>query len=419
MSRLKLGVIADDFTGATDIASFMVNAGWRVVQQIGVPDPDLVAPDVDAIVIALKSRSCPVDTAISETLASARWLKSQGAAQLFFKYCSTFDSTAVGNIGPVADALLQAFNIQKTIFCPALSAYGRTVVHGHLFVNGQLLNESGMQNHPVNPMMDANLCRVLAAQSSHKVGLIDYACVDAGAAAMGHSMAAQLSKGTQFFIVDTLNDSQLQTIAEAVRAFELVTGGSGLGGALAALDVAGQARTRVSLRPINNKTVILSGSCSVMTNQQVAYYCESGAPHQAIDVTLALKNTEYANDLTKWVLAQYQQNTTQAPLLYATQSPENLRQIQAEFGAEVASLAVERLFSQIAQNLAREGICNFIVAGGETSGAITQALQIKEFEIGDTVAPGVPWVKAVATNTFLCLKSGNFGDVTFFQKAQD
>lgn len=419
MKGLKLGVIADDFTGATDIASFMVNAGWRVVQQIGVPDVDLIAPDVDAIVISLKSRSCPVETAISETLASARWLKSQGAAQLFFKYCSTFDSTAAGNIGPVADALMQAFNIQKTIFCPALSAYGRTVVHGHLFVNGQLLNESGMQNHPVTPMTDANLCRVLAAQSTHAVGLINYACIDAGVAAIRESIAAQQAKGIQFFVVDTLNDAQLQIIAEAVHTFELVTGGSGLGGALAALDVAGQPRTRVSLRPTHNKTIILSGSCSVMTNQQVAYYCESGAPNRAINVEQAIHNTTYAAELTEWVMSQYQANIKQAPLVYATQSPQHLQEIQAKWGAHVASCAVEQLFSQIAQNLLQQGVQNFIVAGGETSGAITQALKIKEFEIGDTVAPGVPWVKAVASDIFLCLKSGNFGDVTFFQKAQD
>lgn len=422
--KIKLGVIADDFTGATDIASFMVAEGWRVILLIGTPtnnlDLDATLKDVDAIVISLKSRSCTPNIAIKESINAAKWLKKEGVAQLYFKYCSTFDSSEKGNIGPVTDALMQEFSLQQTVFCPALPINGRTVLHGHLFVNGQLLNESGMQNHPVTPMRDANLCRVLAAQSKHLVGLIDYVTIDQDAISQQIQLLSE--QGVQYFIVDTAHNAHLEVIARFVKSWELVTGGSGLAGALAKIDQENKQtkllKNDLISSPISTKTVIFSGSCSVMTCQQVAYYQEINAPCFEIEVQKAIHDQNYADLICAWALDQLALNKTLAPLIFATQTADQLKRIQTEFGAARASEAIEELFAKVASQLKAQGVQNFIVAGGETSGAVTQALDITGFYIGASIAPGVPWVLDIDSECFLALKSGNFGQITFFEDAQ-
>lgn len=414
----RLGVIADDFTGATDIAGFMVANGWKVTQLIG-HGPAEVPADVDAIVISLKSRSCAVEQAVADSLASLERLQQLGCDRFFFKYCSTFDSTAEGNIGPVTDALLKALDEKFTVICPALPVNGRTVCHGNLFVNGQPLNESGMKDHPVTPMRDANLQRLMAAQAGGNTGLVDYHAVLAGAEAVKARLAELQANGVNYAVLDTLTMADLPVLGEAVSELKLVTGGSGLGAGMAAHATGGEgaAEARELGAPVGEgRAVVLSGSCSLMTNAQVAAY-QARAPHAGVDVARSLDDAEaYAAELADWVQAQ---PAAPAPMLYATQSPEALARIQAEYGAARASEAVEGVFARVAARLADAGFSRFIVAGGETSGIVTQALKVSGFHIGPQIAPGVPWVRALDKPLSLALKSGNFGDEAFFSKAQE
>lgn len=430
---VKLGVIADDFTGGSDIASFMVNAGWRVVQIIGQPTQKLMesVDDVDAIVISLKSRSNDPKEAIDATLAAAHWLKERGAQQLYFKYCSTFDSTAKGNIGPVTDALVEAFNIRQTVFCPALPINGRTVLHGYLFVNGVLLNESGMQYHPITPMKDANLVRVLSEQTNYSVDLINYQQLDMFSELEDLNEKHELfnkicneayGKNVRYFIVDCAHEKHLKTLAELTCDLELITGGSGLAEAIAKKDTSSTMHRSLGklLKPESLKTIIFSGSCSVMTNQQVAYYQSLQAPTLAVDVERAINDAvEYAQEIAMWAIAESSKDSTYAPLIYATQTVGLLIDIQNKFGAEIASKAIEDILAKVALILKNHSFKAFIVAGGETSGAITQALSATAFEIGKSVAPGVPWVKDISSDLYFLLKSGNFGTPSFFANAQE
>lgn len=419
---VKLGVIADDFTGATDIAGFMVQNGWRVVQLLNEPNENTTVPqDVDAIVISLKSRSCPVDDAINASLNACDWLTQQAQCQqIFFKYCSTFDSTEKGNIGPVTDALMTLLDTQLALVCPALPVNGRSVVHGHLFVNGQLLNESGMQDHPVTPMTDANLLRVMEKQSDGKAGLISLVDVQQGSAVIKQRLATLAEQGASYAIVDAITMNDLLPIAQAVQRMPLLTGGSGLGAALANVDCGcewGASASRGD-KPSRQgrKTVILSGSCSVMTNRQVQNY-QQIAPAKVFDVGECLANPQYAQQLAAWVVAQ--QTTGLAPLLYATQPPDILKKIQETYGAESASSAVEKVFGEVVKQLQALGYNTFIIAGGETSGKVVQSLGTQQLSIGSPIAPGVPWVQDLVSGHWLALKSGNFGQENFFQYAQE
>lgn len=419
---VKLGVIADDFTGATDIAGFMVQNGWKVVQLLNEPNENTPIPqDVDAIVVSLKSRSCPVDEAISASVNACRWLKeSAKCQQIFFKYCSTFDSTEKGNIGPVTDALMKQLGTSLSLVCPALPVNGRTVVHGHLFVNGQLLNESGMQHHPVTPMTDANLMRVMEKQSAGKAGLINLATVQKGSTAITEQLEQLRQQGISYAVMDSFTMDDLLPIAQASQSLPLLTGGSGLGAALANIDsqVAwGQGESRGS-KPTgkDRKTVILSGSCSLMTNKQVQSY-QQVAPSKALDVGECINNSDYATVLAQWV--KDQKITGLAPLLYATQPPELLKQTQEKYGAALSSTAVENVFGQVVTLLQQQGYNTFIIAGGETSGKVVQSLGTEQLSIGSPIAPGVPWVQDLASGNWLALKSGNFGQENFFQLAQE
>ncbi|UAY77235.1 four-carbon acid sugar kinase family protein [Pasteurella canis] len=408
-----LGVIADDFTGASDIASFLVENGLKTVQMNGVPDCALQS-QVDAIVISLKSRSNPVEEAIAQSLQALEWLQQNGCKQFYFKYCSTFDSTEKGNIGPVTDALLEALQDDFTMICPALPVNGRTIFNGYLFVGNVLLNESGMQNHPITPMKDANLVRLMDKQARGKTGLVSYSDLMKGADFVKSRFAELKQQGFRYAVVDSVDNSQLAVLAEAIADFKLVTGGSGLAAYMAAR-LSGGKQGDNALLPNKAKTVVLSGSCSVMTNKQVAKYAEK-APHVYLDVAQSISNPAYADELAQWVLANL--NHTLAPMVYATVSPEKLKQIQAEFGADKASHAIENTFAQLAEKLKAAGVVNFITAGGETSSIVVQQLGFTGFHIGKQIAPGVPWLKALDDNIFLALKSGNFGTEDFFAFAQ-
>ncbi|WP_269872954.1 3-oxo-tetronate kinase [Serratia rubidaea] len=414
---MLLGVIADDFTGATDIASFLVENGLSTVQLNGVPDSD-AAVDAQAVVISLKSRSCPTEQAVAQSLQALAWLQRQGCQRFYFKYCSTFDSTARGNIGPVTDALLDALGESQTVISPALPVNGRTVYQGYLFVMDQLLSESGMRNHPVTPMTDSNLLRLMEAQAAGRCGLIDAAVMDTGADGVRARLQQLAQQGVRYVVLDTLNEQHLLTQGAALKAMKLVTGGSGLAIGLARQWAQpGQTQAQAAGAPQGEKAVVLSGSCSTMTNKQVARYRQQAAA-QAIDVARCIGEDErarYARELSDWVQAQ---RGDLAPLLYATAEPEALRQTQQQYGVDIASQAVEALFAALVQLLHQAGFRRFIVAGGETSGVVTQALAIRGFHIGPCISPGVPWVRAIEQPVSLALKSGNFGDENFFARAQ-
>ncbi|WP_197060506.1 3-oxo-tetronate kinase [Erwinia sp. 9145] len=411
---IKLGIIADDFTGATDIASFMATSGWRVVQLNGIPTGTVDLASADAVVISLKSRSCAAEQALTLSAHASRWLTTQGCERLYFKYCSTFDSTSAGNIGPVTDFLLAETRAPMAILCPALPINGRTVVHGHLFVNGRLLNESGMENHPLTPMKDANLLRVMEQQAQGTCGLVSLATLGEGKAAVVRRLAQLENEGKRYAVVDALTQNDLLTLADALPHNVLLTGGSGLAGALAARHP--QPPQAEEFAPLSTgRTLILAGSCSLMTNQQVAHYREH-APSLALDVERCLNDADYQAELAAWVLTQ---SAEKAPMIYATRPAEEVKALQERFGVEAVGSAIEHLFAALAVELNGQGVNKFIVAGGETSSLIVQKLSVEGFAIGETIAPGVPWVKDLHRPLWLALKSGNFGDEHFFTKAQE
>ncbi|MDN3523133.1 3-oxo-tetronate kinase [Halomonas ramblicola] len=419
---LVLGAVADDFTGATDLANNLVRAGMRCVQTIGVPDVDLDLGDVDAVVVALKSRSTPAEQAVADSLAALAWLQGQGARQVFFKYCSTFDSTDAGNIGPVADALLERSGGTQTVMVPAFPANGRTVYQGHLFVGDRLLNDSGMQHHPLNPMTDADLVRVLGRQTPHPVGLAARPVLAQGAEATRAHLEALAAEGVRHVICDTLDEGDLAVLAEALVDYPLVTGGSGLGQALPEqyrrrgwlAEVAEPGR----LAPAAGGALVLSGSCSRATLGQVAHFLERH-PGIALD-PLALAEDD-AHLEAALAFARAHLATGGPVLVYASAAPARVKAAQAALGVERAGELVERALGQLARTLVDEGVGRLVVAGGESSGAVVSALGIRQLRIGDQIDPGVPWTQAPLAGReaplSLALKSGNFGGEAFFSRA--
>ncbi|EHI5143399.1 four-carbon acid sugar kinase family protein [Vibrio alginolyticus] len=414
---MKIGVIADDFTGATDAASFMVKSGLSVIQVSGVEAINQPLPKTEAIVVSLKTRSCDKTLAISQSLQACDWLLNQGCKQIYFKYCSTFDSTAEGNIGPVTQALMARLDVKSTILCPALPVNGRTVYQGNLFVYQELLNESGMKNHPITPMTDSNLMRLMTLQTGQKTGLLSWQSIQEGEKHASSVLESLSTQGVAFIVCDALNDNELDVIAQLCKDHRLVTGGSGLAGALAGLQGRDLLEKDTGWRVPNSKNtgVVLSGSCSVMTNQQVATYQKLAASYK-VDVDRCVQDEDYADVIEEWVINQTKQRYY--PMIYATVGSEELREIQCRHGAGVSD-KVEALFHQLVVRLHKQGYQNFISAGGETSGTVTQALEINQFKVGVEIAPGVPWVSSLDGNINLALKSGNFGNENFFREAQD
>ncbi|HFO2449973.1 TPA: 3-oxo-tetronate kinase, partial [Klebsiella pneumoniae] len=340
---MQLGVIADDFTGATDIASFLVRNGMPTVQLNGVPTRDLPLTS-EAVVISLKTRSCPAEMAVSQSLAALRWLQAQGCQQFYFKYCSTFDSTAQGNIGPVLDALLAELGETRTVISPALPVNGRTVYQGYLFVGEQLLNESGMRHHPVTPMEDAHLGRLIERQGRGKAALIAWPIVARGPEAVAAALAAVNDPAVRYVVLDALSEQDLLTQGVALREMKLVSGGSGLAIGLArdwAQRHGARGESAQAGMPLVGPAVVLSGSCSVMTNSQVAAYRQQ-APARAVDLSACFTDLEsYVRTLTDWVDAQ--RDAPLAPMIYATTEPQTLQRIQAQYGDKASSERVEQL----------------------------------------------------------------------------
>lgn len=420
MKTLKLGCIADDFTGATDLANNLVRTGMRVVQTIGVPTGPLNV-EVDAVVVALKSRTIPAQEAIAQSLEALRWLQAQGhngvSPQIYFKYCSTFDSTPQGNIGPVTEALMDALGTDFTIATPAFPDNGRTVFKGYLFAGNVLLNESGMQNHPLTPMTDPNLVRVMQAQTQRKVGLLDHTVVARGPQAIGERIAALRADGVGVAIVDATSNDDLLRLGPALKGMPLVTAGSGVAIGLPANWGLAPSSTASQLPPAQGLKAIVSGSCSQATNRQVAHFKAQGGPALALD---PLQLTGDTDALVAQVMAWAQPLLSQGPVLvYSTAEPEAVKAIQARLGVAEAGALVEHALAAVARALTQAGVQQLVVAGGETSGACVQALGITQLQIGPQIDPGVPWCHAQgsAGPLHITLKSGNFGTDDFFGKA--
>jgi uncharacterized protein YgbK (DUF1537 family) len=415
-----LGCIADDLTGATDLALMLNRGGLRTLQSSGIPtqSPNLGA--FDALVIALKSRTIPVDDAVTQSLEACSWLIHNHAKRIFFKYCSTFDSTDEGNIGPVAEALLKQLNSDFSIACPAFPTAGRTIYMSHLFVNGVPLAESPMRDHPLTPMKDSDLQRVLSKQTIRSVGSVRYTDVTLGVAGIKNALNRERQTGHSFAIVDALDNNHLTYIGEAVAEMPLITGGSGLALGLPKAYLDSGLVQHLTPPPQNmeapaGRSIILAGSCSAATREQVAHYRTTGQPWYQIDPLKVASGSETAADLVAWV---GQQHPDSVPLIFSSENPETVKTIQSQLGRQHSGEMIESLIAQVSDDLVTQGFRRFIVAGGETSGAVVQKLKIGILEIGPEIDPGVPWTKSQSVpEIVLALKSGNFGSFDFFSKA--
>ena len=415
---MKLGCIADDLTGATDLALMLAREGLRTIQTIGVPRVGLDLTGADAVVVALKSRTNPAQEAVELSLNAAKALKEVDAQHLFFKYCSTFDSTDDGNIGPVAEALLTFTESDFTLACPAFPANGRTVYKGHLYVNGVPLHESSMKDHPLTPMRDSNLVRVLQKQTKLSVGLVAYEDVDAGPDAIRSAFQREKVAGHRIVIVDALSDAHLRAIGLAAADFALITGGSGVAMGLPAA----YRQNEHSPRPAETgfdapagRSIILAGSCSSATRGQVKAALEAGIPALRLDAMELASGVITAQTALDWLRKQPANGPA---LIYSTATPEEVQAVQGKLGRMNAGEIVERTLAEIARALPGLGFTRLIVAGGETSGAVVNALNVDALAIGPEIDPGVPWTRSLAGNDLaLALKSGNFGTEDFFLKA--
>lgn len=415
-----LGCIADDFTGATDLASMLVRNGMRAVQLIGVPDAATPVPDADAVIVALKSRTAPVGEAVRDSIAALQWLQAAGCRQFFFKYCSTFDSTDEGNIGPVADALMKALGGGIAIACPAFPANARSVFQGHLFVGSALLNESGMENHPLTPMRDANLVRVLSRQTEAPVGLVPYADVARGVGAIRAALTRLRDQGRRYAIVDAVDDAHLHAIGAAVDNHPLITGGSGVAMGLPAnfrraglLPERGDAGV---LPDVAGKAAVVAGSCSRATLAQIGI-----ARDQVPTLELDALTTPDAATLAAQALDWAEGRLGDLPVVIAASAPpDKVAALQAKLGREQAGALVEATLAAVTEGLVARGVRRLVVAGGETSGAVVQRLGVRSLRIGAEIAPGVPWTYAEGAASgplLLALKSGNFGAPDFFLRS--
>lgn len=408
---MLLGCIGDDFTGSSDLANTLTKQGMRTVQYTGVPVSD-AASYVEAGVVALKSRSNAADEAVSQSLAALAWLQAQGCKQFFFKYCSTFDSTPDGNIGPVADALIDALGADRVIVCPAFPGTGRSVYQGHLFVNDVLLNESGMQNHPLTPMTDSDIRRWLAQQVTQGVGHVPVQDVLRGSEAIKSRLNEQRDSGHRLIVVDAIRDEDLFAIGAAVDDLPLITGGSGIAMGLPDNFRAQGLISNTTHSWVGNsgRCVALSGSCSETTRKQVACHAKDNPTFEILaDDVISEKIS--ADTIADWALQQ-----DGIPLAYSSADPETVAAVQETFGRETIASLLEKFFTEVAQQLLAAGAKRLLIAGGETSGAVVEGLNLISLEIGPEIDPGIPALRA-GPELVIALKSGNFGSIDYFTKA--
>lgn len=415
---ISLGCIADDFTGATDLGLLIKQAGYSVIQTIGIPDVSEL-PASDAVVVALKSRTNPADEAVKETIDAYRTLSELGAEQFFFKYCSTFDSTEKGNIGPVADSLLQATGATVAVVCPAFPANGRTVYKGNLFVHDQPLSESPMRNHPLTPMRDSNLLRVLQAQSRSSIALVPLEIVEQGADRLRQCWQLAGGNGKTLMVVDAVNDNHLKIIGEAVLDHPLVTGGSALGAALVQAKItagAGVAERQNDYSvdmPVGG-SVVLAGSCSDATLKQITF-ARQNMPGLKLDIDQIAAGHFDAAKVLDWAQPFLKKTPV---LIYASESAAERACRDCEVSNQIIGERIEQAMAELVPALVNAGVRRFVVAGGETSGSVVQSLGVRYLHIADEIDPGVPWtVSNGPLPVGLALKSGNFGGEDFFIKS--
>ena len=418
---MLLGCIADDLTGATDLALTLTRGGMRTVQVMGVPDDPARFAEFDAVVIALKSRTNPVDEAIEWSLKSCDVLIGAGARQIIFKYCSTFDSTDKGNIGPVAEALMKKLGGDLAVVCPAFPTNKRTIFQGHLFVGDMLLSDSPMKDHPLTPMRDSNLVNVMQRQTSLKTGLVSYDSVDQGPDAIKAAFEGAKSRGESFVVIDAISDRHLMSIGEAIADHKLITGGSGIALGLpenyARQGLLNKSDATKPMQAKAGRSLILSGSCSEATRGQVAKAVLAGMPALRVDALDLAAGKTSPKELVTFATEQEGDGPV---LIYSSDTPDVVATVQEQLGREAAGSIVENALSETAQTLVKKGFTRIIVAGGETSGAVVNGLGVNAIEIGPEIDPGVPWTRSLDDDGLvLALKSGNFGAEDFFMKAWD
>jgi 3-dehydrotetronate 4-kinase len=412
---MLLGCIADDFTGASDLANTLAKGGMATTQFVGIP-ASAAATGCEAGVVSLKSRTIMPADAVRQSLAALDWLMAQGCRQIMFKYCSTFDSTREGNIGPVAEALLARLG-GMAIVCPVFPATGRTLFQGHLFVNGQLLSETGMRSHPLTPMTDPDIRRWLGHQTRGEVGLVPYPVVRAGPDAIRVALAAEATAGRRLVVTDAVVDDDLLALGAAVADHKLVTGGSGIALGLAAnfARTRGTAVASALFEGRDGPAVALSGSCSVQSLAQLDAFAKHH-PVLTLDPDEVMSGHVTVDGAASWAL----RHLGQMPMITSSTASENVAAAQARHGRAEMAYALEGFIGQLAVKLVDSGVTRLVVGGGETSGAVVTALRLGEFVIGPEIDPGVP---ALATTSAtgkplrLALKSGNFGALDFYEKA--
>jgi len=411
---MHLGVIADDFTGASDIANTLAKGGLSTIQFLGLQTGDAPA-GCEAGVVALKTRSIAAADAVAQSKQAFGWLKKQGCTQFVFKYCSTFDSTPEGNIGPVGEMLARELGVYGVLACPAFPTTGRTVYQGHLFVGDRLLNESGLENHPLNPMTDSDIRRWLAKQSKEPVGLVPWSIVRQGGAALRKALEEAAARKERLVIVDAVSDDDLLTIGDACAEAPLLTGGSGIALGLPRNFIKrGLASGKGSaFRGAQGPEAILAGSCSKATLEQIDVH-RGAHPALPIGVGDVMSGSVGPKDLVKFI----RDNKGKAPIVFSSDRPERVREVQDKFGREKVAHKLDALFAETARDLVEGGVSRLVVAGGETSGAVVSALKLKALSIGPEIDPGVPALGTTeGAPLALALKSGNFGAKDFFDKA--
>ena len=418
---MKLGIIGDDFTGSSDIANNLKKSGMQVSMYAGIPTllPSEIKKELtDAAVIALKTRTIPIEEAISESLKALSWLKDCGCEQFIFKYCSTFDSTKKGNIGPVADAIMKELNTDFTIACPSFPDAGRTVYFGHMFVNGKPLNESGMENHPLTPMTDHNLVRWLNYQTKDNVGLIDFQTISKGANSIKERIQTLKTDGYKYAIVDTIKNDDFDIICNGVKDLPFLTGGSGIALGLPKIykDRGLLSATNFEIPKNNSNAIILSGSCSVATINQINIYKENN-PSLYVSPDEVINNEDLVEKVFSWI----KDNETLSPLVYSSSDTKTVTEKQKQYGQEILANKIENFFELLSKKLVKDNFGTFISAGGETSGAVIKGLGVQELKIGEEISHGVPalWSPHSDGNKpiSVTLKSGNFGQTDFFERA--
>ena len=415
-----LGIIGDDFTGSSDIANNLKKSGMQVSMYAGIPPvkKKVSLTNADAAVIALKTRTIPINDAVSESLKALEWLKNAGCSQFIFKYCSTFDSTKEGNIGPVTDAIMEELNVDFTIACPSFPDAGRTVFYGHMFVNGKPLNESGMEKHPLTPMKDHNLIRWLDFQTKHNVGLIDYETINCGVKSVTNKVNILKNEGYKYAIVDTINNDNFDVICNGVKDLQFLTGGSGIALGLPKIYKKEGLLSDEEFQIPENSTnaIILSGSCSSATLNQIEVYKKEN-PSYFISADEVMNNENLIEDVIKWI----KNNETLAPLIYSSADPKIVKEKQTRYGQEILANKIESFFEKLSNKLLNHTFGIFISAGGETSGAVVKGLGLQEFKIGQEISHGVPALWSPNSNcnkpVSVTLKSGNFGQIDFFKRA--